>query len=92
MVSRPYVVYMVRCDDDTLYTGITTNLERRLRQHNGEVRGGAKYTKGKSPVHLVYVEKHKNRSEASKREYEIKNNYTRKEKGMLIATQTKETF
>lgn len=66
-----YVVYIVECKDKTLYVGITTDVERRLVEHNSRSLGAA-YTKSRRPVKLVYVEKQKNRSEASKREYEIK--------------------
>lgn len=54
-----------------LYTGITTNIERRVSEHNGSIKG-AKYTKYRRPVVLVYQEEHLNRSEASKREYALK--------------------
>lgn len=55
-----------------MYCGITTDLQKRLRQHNGELIGGAKYTKVRQPCELVYSEQVENRSEASKREYAIK--------------------
>jgi putative endonuclease len=84
LTSNPYHVYMVRCNDGTLYTGITTNLERRLQQHNGERFGGAKYTRAKRPVELVYVEKYDTRSEASRREYQIKNEFTHLQKEELM--------
>jgi len=67
-----WFVYLLQCADDTLYCGITTNLEKRIRQHNGEIIGGAKYTKARQPCKLVYSETVKNRSEASKREHAIK--------------------
>jgi putative endonuclease len=69
---------MVRCSDDSLYTGITTDIERRIRTHNA--KKGAFYTKNKLPVKLVYQEKIRGgRSEALKRERSIKK-LTRKEK------------
>jgi len=64
-----WYVYILECCDRTLYTGITTNLEKRLRQHNGEIVGGAKYTEHKRPVSLVYSELVCSRSEALKREH-----------------------
>ena len=67
-----YFVYILRCSDNTLYTGITNNLEKRLRQHNGEITGGAFYTQNKRPVTLVYKEKYKTHLEAARREAEIK--------------------
>ena len=66
-----YYVYIVKCSDATLYTGITTDLTRRLDEHNNSPKG-AKYTKVRRPVELVYSEKCKDRSSASKREYIIK--------------------
>lgn len=66
-----YFVYVLRCADETLYTGITTDIERRVEEHNSSDKG-AKYTKLRRPVELVYSEKSENRSSASKREYAIK--------------------
>ena len=62
--------YIIKCNDDSLYTGITINLEKRLAAHNAGK--GAKYTASRRPVQLVYRERAANRSEASKRENEIK--------------------
>lgn len=67
-----WFVYILRCADDSLYTGVTTNPERRLRQHNGELVGGAKYTRLRRPVKLVWEEMHPDRSSACKRESGIK--------------------
>lgn len=66
-----YFVYILECSDKTLYTGIATDLERRLDEHNNSDKG-AKYTKIRRPLKLVYSEESENRSSASKREYEIK--------------------
>ena len=74
---------MVQCADNSLYTGITTELERRVKEHN-ESEKGAKYTKVRRPVYLVYSEKHPDRSTASKREYEIKKKMSREEKLNLL--------
>ena len=64
-----YFVYMVRCADNSLYSGITTDLKRRVAEHNGIPEGkGAKYTKARRPVTLVYKKKCKDRSVASKAE------------------------
>lgn len=65
-----HFVYVVRCSDDSLYTGYTTDVERRVRQHDDG--SGAKYTRGRTPVELVYVEEHETRSAALSREHEIK--------------------
>lgn len=64
-------VYIVCCANDSLYTGITTNIERRIAEHN-DSKKGAKYTRSKRPVKLVYSEIHPDRSSASQREYIIK--------------------
>jgi len=74
---------MVRCKDNSLYTGVTTNIIRRMRQHNGEIVGGAKYTAVRRPVSLVFSSNHTNRSEACKEESRIKK-LTRGEKMELI--------
>lgn len=78
-----YTLYILKCNDDSLYTGITNDLIKRLRQHNGEIIGGAKYTSGRRPVTLLYREEYESRSDALKREHEIKS-YSRKKKLMLI--------
>ncbi|WP_291442265.1 GIY-YIG nuclease family protein [Desulfovibrio sp.] len=53
MNDSPWLVYLLECADGTLYCGITTNMERRLGQHNGQVPGGARYTRGRRPVRLL---------------------------------------
>lgn len=65
-----WFVYMVRCDDRSLYTGITTDTERRVSEHNAG--RGAKYTARRCPVVLVYLEEAESRAAALKREHEIK--------------------
>jgi len=70
-MDNTWVVYMLRCADETLYTGITNNIERRLLIHNSS-KQGAKYTKIRRPVTLVYLEKGLTRSEALKREAVLK--------------------
>lgn len=67
-----WCVYLVRCADGSLYAGVTTDPERRLRQHNGELAGGARYTRARRPVELVYRERCQDRSAACQREAEIK--------------------
>jgi len=66
-----YFIYILECSDGTLYTGIATDVKRRLDEHNNSDKG-AKYTKVRRPLKLVYTEESENRSSASKREYEIK--------------------
>lgn len=76
-----FYVYILRCIDDTLYTGFTVNLEKRIDTHN---KGkGAKYTRGRIPVELVYKEEYSTKSEALKREYFLKQ-LKRKEKIKII--------
>ena len=77
-----WVVYILKCADDTLYTGITNDLEARLSAHSDGT--GAKYTKGRGPFQVVYEESCENRSEASKREMAIKK-LNRAEKQALCA-------
>ena len=79
--ERKYYVYIGRCNDSTLYTGYTVNLKKRLDSHNSS--NGAKYTRGRLPVSLIYYEKFGSASEALKREYQIKN-MTRKQKLKMI--------
>ncbi len=66
-----YYVYILLCADQTLYTGITTDVKRRVKEHNTSAKG-AKYTRSRRPVTLLYHEVCADRSSASKREYEIK--------------------
>ena len=77
-----WFVYIVECSDNTLYTGIATDINQRVNEHNTSKKG-AKYTKARRPVKLVYEEMADNRSLASKREYFIKK-MSRIEKMKLI--------
>jgi putative endonuclease len=65
-----HYVYVLRCGDDSLYTGYTTDVERRLREHREG--SGAKYTRGRGPLELAHVETYESQSAAMSREYEIK--------------------
>jgi putative endonuclease len=65
-------VYLLRCADGTLYTGVTRDLPRRLRQHNGEIVGGARYTRSRRPVELLWYEVHTQRGDAQRAEARIK--------------------
>ncbi len=76
-----YFVYLLRCKDKSIYTGITTNIERRLKEH--KVGKGGAYTRSKKAVRILYTEEFKNRSRASKREAEIKS-WSRAKKLALI--------
>jgi putative endonuclease len=77
---------MLQCSDSTYYTGITTDLQRRVFEHNHSLKG-AKYTRSRRPVVLVYSETHENKSSASKREYAIKK-LSRIQKRQLIGAKS----
>lgn len=62
---------MLKCNDDTLYTGITTDLDRRVNEHNSSTKA-AKYTRARRPLKLIYSEECEDKSSASKREYQLK--------------------
>ncbi len=74
---------MLRCNDESLYTGVTTNITQRVFEHNNTAKG-AKYTRCRRPVCLVYEEKAPSRSEACKREYQIKQMGKSKKEKMLL--------
>ena len=79
-------VYIIECSDATFYTGWTNNLEKRIAMHSKGT--GAKYTKGRGPVKLIYHEEFEDKKDAMKREYEIKK-LTREGKMLLIKKTTK---
>lgn len=74
--------YILKCSDDSLYTGWTNDLRKRIKAHNEGK--GAKYTKSRAPVSLVYFEEYETKQEAQKREYEIKR-LTKKQKLLLVS-------
>lgn len=84
--SSRWQVYIIRAADGTLYTGITTDIERRWREHS-EQRGGAKYFRGRRPERVVYLEPGHSRSSASSREAAIKR-LSRPAKERLLAAPT----
>lgn len=69
---KPWFVYIVRCSDESLYTGVTIDITRRLDEHNHDNRLGAKYTRARRPVSLVFQRQFSSRSEACQYECEIK--------------------
>lgn len=79
---KEWYVYIVKCCDDSLYTGITVDVDRRILEHNTSNKG-AKYTRSRRPVKLVHIETYDNRSTASKRESAIKK-LNRSEKLILL--------
>ena len=86
-----WFLYIIEADDHSLYTGITTDIERRFKEHCdvncGVGRKGAKFFLGRKPVRVAYRESHRNRSAASKRESQIKS-WSRNQKVTFIACQT----
>ena len=81
-----WYVYFLRCNDNSLYTGITTDIKRRLHQHNN-TKLGAKYTRARRPVVLVYSEVAEDKSTASKREYQLRT-LTKNKKEQLVLAHT----
>lgn len=81
--DKPWFVYILRCADNSLYTGVALDIDKRLAEHNGIEKNGAKYTMPRRPVKLVYQETSNSRSEACKREYAIKS-LSKSEKEALI--------
>ena len=81
-MKQSWFVYIAQCSDNTLYTGITNNLERRIQEHNTSEKG-AKYTRGRRPVTLVYSESFSTRADAAKREVVIKSMKVQKKKGLF---------
>ena len=71
-LNGPWYVYVLRCADGSLYTGVARDLQRRLLQHNGELAGGSRYTRGRRPVELLWSETEPDRSTAQRREAAIK--------------------
>ena len=82
---RRYFLYVLECSDSTLYTGITTDVERRLREHNTCNKKGSKYTRARRPVKILAAKIYNDRSEASKAESKFKK-LQRKEKLEEIKT------
>ena len=85
MPQKNWLIYILECRDGSLYCGITNNIDKRLKQHKGEIKGGAKYTRSHWPCKLVYKEKSTSRSEALQREVIIKK-MSKVEKRTLISS------
>lgn len=83
-----WTVYILRCSDNTLYTGITTDIERRIREHNGSGRG-ARYTRGRQPVSLAWMEFVASRSEACRREHQVRNLNRLKKRALMAGFDAK---
>jgi putative endonuclease len=81
--AKDFYFYVLHCADDTLYGGYTTDIMRREQEHNAGT--GAKYTRARLPVKLIYSERFDTRSEATKREWWFKHKLTRKQKFSFLA-------
>ena len=81
--TMDWTIYILKCADDSLYTGVAKNVEKRLHEHNFDDKKAAKYTRSRRPVTLVFSERVKTRSAALKRELQIKS-LTRSQKQKLI--------
>lgn len=81
MVIDGWVLYIVRCRDDSLYVGITNDVERRMAQHNSGK--GARYTRARRPVSLVFLEPHPDKVSAARQEYAVKR-LTRAQKLLVV--------
>lgn len=79
-----WYVYILECADKTFYTGITNNLKRRLDEHNDSGKG-AKYTRGRRPVKLVYKKRFKDKSRAAKEEWTIKSLNRQKKEDLILS-------
>ncbi|MFX0208021.1 MAG: GIY-YIG nuclease family protein [Candidatus Hodarchaeota archaeon] len=86
--QKQYFTYILQCRDGSYYTGHTTNIERRMQEHNSGI--GGRYTRSRLPVKLVLTERHQTRKEAIKRELEIKK-LSRRDKRKLIAVKVTES-
>lgn len=81
-----YYTYMVRCADGSLYTGWTTDLQQRLRAHNGEIKGGAKYTRSRRPVTLVWSVCFERKQDAQSMEQQVKRMHRAQKDALIAAT------
>lgn len=89
MAEHEHIVYILKCGDNTLYTGYTNDLEHRLKMHTDGK--GAKYTRGRGPFQVMFVEKFPTKEKAMQREHEVKQ-LTRKGKFQLIREKLKEVI
>lgn len=89
MEKGTHYFYVLCCKDGSFYGGYTNNLERRIKQHNEGK--GAKYTRGRSPVKLIFFKSYSTKSEALKAEYEFKS-YSRKEKETFLKKELGESY
>ena len=86
---KPWYLYIARCNDNSFYTGVTTDVKRRIEKHNAGT--GAKYTRGRNPLELIYCEKYPDQSAAQVEEARIKK-LNRKQKELLVSEKLLERF
>lgn len=86
-----YFFYILRCSDNSLYCGMTSDLQNRLKEHNSSGAKGAKYLRAKKPVSVVYSETYPDIKTAMKREFEVKK-WPKAKKEALIANQASKLF
>lgn len=91
-LQKSWYVYILRCGDGSLYTGITTDPQRRLRQHRGDIKGGAKYTRARLPVQMVWLESQIDRAAAARREIAIKRLKPSAKEALLMSFSGAEEF
>ncbi len=78
-----YHFYILRCSDNSLYCGMTSKLDKRIKEHNSDTSKGAKYLRGKKPVKLVYTEEYSDIKTAMNREFQVKK-WTKAKKEALV--------
>ena len=88
--SPVHYAYVLRCSDGSFYTGYTTDVERRVREH--DAGDGAKYTRGRTPVELVHVERFESKSAAMSREYDIKQLSRSRKERLIEGSDTEREF
>lgn len=81
--KKMYYFYILRCSDNSLYSGMTSNLEKRVKEHNSSASKGARYLRGKKPLTLVYSETYTNIQTAMSREFQVKK-WTKEKKEALV--------
>lgn len=86
-MDSQWFVYLLRCNDNSLYAGVTKDLQRRVNEHNHHNKIGAKYTRVRRPVSLIYYETVSSRSKACQREYQLKQ-LSKQQKEKLISVST----
>ena len=90
-MSSSWFVYLLRCSDNTLYAGITTDITRRIHEHNNDNKRSAKYTRSRRPVKLAYLETAVDKKSAAQREYRLKKLKKQEKESLVLQYQTMAT-